>query len=120
MFIDKEHEVSYEEFIKKANVTNGDTERYSLFYLLALNPDTRNHIDDLYDFTDNCINFEGLNKGWQTSGSLSITRLAFNLYNGFTGEEIGDKCKVTPLDIFSKIYDGYWDYVIFGIELRLN
>ena len=118
MFIDKEHEISFKEFVKRANVTNEDTERYSLFYLLALNPDTRKHIEDLYNFKDNCIHSTGLNHGWQTGSSTAITRLAYNLFNGFIGED--ESCKVTPLHIFSRLYDGCWDYVMFGIKLRWN
>jgi len=118
MFVDKDHENSFKEFMKRAHVTNEDTERRSSLYLLALNPETRKHIIDLYDFKNNCILLTGLNNAWQTGSSIAITRLAFNLYNGFIGED--ESCKVTPLHIFSHINNNCWDYVMFGIKLRWN
>ena len=38
---------------------------------------------------------EGLNKGWQTSGSTCLTRLAFNLCNGWNSDGYA-----TPYDLF--------------------
>jgi hypothetical protein len=46
---------------------------------------TRKYINSLYDFKDNWIILEGLNEGWQTSETRACTKLAFNLYNNFTG-----------------------------------
>ena len=37
-----------------------------------------------------------MNKGWQTSGSSCLTRLAFNLWNGWNA----DGC-ATPYDLFT-------------------
>lgn len=119
MFINKEHEDTYNLFVKKSNIYSDDTERKSLFYLLAMLPDTRKHIKDLYDFKNNCIKLDGLNKGWQTSGTIAVTRLAFNLYNGFRGED-NSICRVTPLDIFSSLDGEYLEYMLRAIKLRLR
>lgn len=62
---------------------HSDPERVALAYLLALNTDCRNHINDLYDFEERIILVEGLEKAWQTHTSLKTARLAFNLYNGY-------------------------------------
>ena len=58
-----------------------DIERKALAYLFALDTVCFDHIRDLYDFSDNCILLNGLDKGWQTGTSKRTTRLAFNLYN---------------------------------------
>lgn len=65
----------------------------SLAYLIALDKVLREHIDDIFDFTDDCIKPEALHKDFQTSTSLKTTRLAFNLWNGyaFEGESYTDK-----------------------------
>ena len=64
-----------------------DVYNKSLIYLLGLSEDTRNHFNNIYDVEKREINIEELNAPWQTSGSLAITRLAFNLFNGFAGLE---------------------------------
>lgn len=82
-FRDVQHEESFNNFMKKAEVEDWDKERTSLFYTLAIFEETRNHINDLYDFKENCMKCEGLNKGWQTGGTTKATKLAFNLFNNF-------------------------------------
>lgn len=119
MFINKEHEDAYNLFVKKSHIYSDDTERKSLFYLLAMLDDTRKHIKDLYDFKNNWIKVEGFNKGWQTSGTVAVTRLAFNLYNGFKGED-DSICRVTPLDIFSSLGGEYLDCMLNAIKIRMG
>lgn len=84
-FKDIEHEQFYEGNLRMVNIPQ-DSYHKSLFYTLGLSPQTRQHIKDLYDHQDNCIRLEGLQEGWQTGTTLKITRLAFNLFNGFTGD----------------------------------
>ena len=33
-----------------------------------------------YDFKTGCVKTECLHEGWQTSGSMKVVRMAFNLY----------------------------------------
>ena len=56
----------------------------------------------IFDFQEDVIRPEGLNKGWQTSGSSCLTRLAFNLWNGWNT----DGC-ATPYDLFITSDAGY-------------
>lgn len=91
-FADEKHEERFRELITKAKVNPSDTERLSLFYVLAYNNECYNHVTDLYDFKDDVITAEGLNKGWQTSTSRKFTKLGYNLYNGFNEEE--HKCDI--------------------------
>lgn len=47
---------------------------------LGIDRDTREHINRIYDFKSGCVKTECLHEGWQTSGSVRIVRMAFNLY----------------------------------------
>jgi len=118
LFINEQHQVFYGACIEKSNAKN-DPYRKALFYALGLTSETRNHIDSLYDFKERGINFDGLFQGWQTSTSVRATRLAFNLYNGFTGD-VGDGRKddmlqYTPEELFC---DGLMMYFFEAVKLR--
>jgi len=41
-------------------------------------------VDQIYDFRTGNVKPECLHEGWQTSGSVKIVRMAFNLYCGGT------------------------------------
>ncbi|WP_431835185.1 DUF6075 family protein [Gallintestinimicrobium propionicum] len=47
---------------------------------LASVVDTRRNINSIYDFKTGCVKTECLHEGWQTSGSMKVVRMAFNLY----------------------------------------
>ena len=117
-FKDVQHEEFFNVFIKKAKVQDWDKERTSLFYTLALFAETRNHINDLYDFDENYIKIEGLNKGWQTGGTTKATKLAFNLYNNFRGEDRESE-DYSPLELFS-ISTDYRNYMLMAVQIRFS
>lgn len=123
MFIDTDHKEAYKEFLIKANINNYDNERKSLFYVLAMLRDTRARVNDLYDFKNNWIKIDGLEKPWQTSGSMKVTRLAFNLYNGFIQTECeaseSEILKTTPLDVFS-LDKEYLEYMLYAVKIRFG
>lgn len=120
-FKDNDHSDYYEEFIKRDKTNPRDPERKALFYLLALNDNCRSNINRLYDFKNHQIKFEGLSSSFQTSGSLAITKLAFNLYNNFNGETGDYTYKyMTPLDIFSSVDRDDMIYLWEAINIRLN
>lgn len=112
-FLDEEHKSRYFEYIKKDNTNEKDNERKSMFYLLSLHPDLNNHINSIYNFKDHLIDFDWLEKGWVTSGYAAIIKLAFNLYNGYTGG-------VSTIDIFSCIDKKYIDYMLYAIKVRFG
>ena len=85
VFMDGQHKKFYADCIVKANAQN-DPYRKALFYTLGLTKETRRQIHSLYDFNERVILTEGLNESWQTGTSLRASRMAFNLYNGFTGD----------------------------------
>ncbi|MGN0107718.1 MAG: DUF6075 family protein [Hominilimicola sp.] len=69
------------------NVINTKSERdiyrKALFYTLGILPETRIHINSLYDFESDFPKLDGFNEAWQTSSTIKMCRLALNLYNGF-------------------------------------
>ncbi|MBU3114784.1 DUF6075 family protein [Clostridium lacusfryxellense] len=117
-FRDVQHEEGFNNFIKRAEVQDWDKERISLFYTLAIFEETRNHINDLYDFKENCMKFEGLSKGWQTGGTTKATKLAFNLFNNYRGEE-REKENFSPLELFSLDTD-YRNYMLMAVQIRFS
>ncbi len=52
----------------------------ALCYCLGISDDTRRNINSIYDFKTGCVKTECLHEGWQTSGSMKVVRMAFNLY----------------------------------------
>ncbi|RCX20918.1 hypothetical protein DFR58_101120 [Anaerobacterium chartisolvens] len=107
LFMNDAHREFYIMNIQKTN-SFSDPYRKALFYALGLTAETRNNINSLYDFADNAIDFDGLNRPWQTGTSAKVTKLAFNLYNGFCGDLGGE-----PIDYPSD----YTPYNLFGNEL---
>ncbi|MFT8889452.1 MAG: DUF6075 family protein [Ethanoligenens sp.] len=101
-FRNKYHQEFYEQMIIRAGCA-GDHYREALFYTLGIIDETRRHIGDLYDFTNHCPNFRAWKAAWQTSSSTRVTRLAFNLYNGFNGGNArghDSAAQYTPYEIF--------------------
>ena len=77
-FISQEHEEFYLEHLLKCRYQDGYHK--ALIYCLGINRDTREHVDRIYDFVTGCVKTKCLQEGWQTSGSIRVVRLAFNLY----------------------------------------
>ena len=103
-FADTEHETFFVSMMKRAGVY--DSYHKALFYTLGICPDTREHMGDLFDFKEQLIKPEGLSKGWQTGGSRRVTRLAFNLWNGWREE--GAEGFSTPYELFDCDFAPYF------------
>ena len=70
-------------FLKTIQKSSSRDEYYkALFYVLGLTTETREYVDDLFDFKRGLIRTEGLKKSWQTGTTRKVTYLAFNLFNG--------------------------------------
>ena len=78
IFANKEHEKFYYEKLKEVRYT--DVYHKALIYCLGMNDDTRRNINQIYDFKTGCVKTKCLQEGWQTSGSVKVVRMAFNLY----------------------------------------
>jgi len=77
-FISEAHEKFYYEKLKE--VRYQDVYHKALCYCLGISDDTRRNINSIYDFKTGCVKTECLHEGWQTSGSMKVVRMAFNLY----------------------------------------
>lgn len=77
-FKNKMHEEFYQFYLPKCRYP--DVYHKALIYCLGVNRDTRENIEHIFDFTTSCVKPECLTEGWQTSGSLRVVRMAFNLF----------------------------------------
>ena len=77
-FKNKEHENFYYTYLPKCRYQ--DVYHKALVYCLGIDRDTRENAEQIYDFKTGYVKTECLHEGWQTSGSVRIVRLAFNLY----------------------------------------
>ena len=101
-FKDEEHRTFYFEMLAKCK--KNDEFHRALIYLFGITIETRWGINQLFDFEHSWINPDGLNKGWQTSGTLKICRLAFNFWNGLAD----DKGLSTPYELFGSAFTSYF------------
>ena len=86
IFISDAHEKFYYE--KLQEVRYQDVYHKALCYCLGINGDTRKNADRIYNFKTGSVKTKCLHEGWQTSGSLKVVRMAFNLY-----------CNSTPMSV---------------------
>lgn len=115
IFISDAHEKFYYEKLKE--VRYQDVYHKALCYCLGISDDTRRNIKRIYDFKTGCVKTECLHEGWQTSGSVKVVRMAFNLYcNGTPSvsdyedmEEQIDECRnYTVEELFCCAYALYF------------
>ena len=122
VFADEEHEKFYIEKLGQARYQ--DCYHQALIYVLGISRDTREHFDQIYNIKTGNIRPKCLNEGWQTSGSVKVVRLAFNLYTNGTPSVDNYKSKDEQIDECSEysISDifccGYALYFWEGIKLR--
>ena len=114
-FLDAEHQEAYERYLKQVpNITRYNK---SLLYLLTMTEDTRKHIESIYDFELDQIEFETLKEAWQTSTTIVVCKLAFNLFNGFVGEEDAD-AKYYSVDSIFSVRESLLPYFLQAIQLK--
>lgn len=81
---------------------SNDCYHQAVAYLISLDTVCRQHIADMFDFSEDIIKPESLNQPWQTGTSKKTTRLMFNLWNSFSDEQ------TTPENIFACSYAPYY------------
>ncbi len=86
-------------FMKQMQESKYDTYHQALFYTLGINKDFRDNFDTIFDKETDRIKPNALYEPWQTSGSECVTKLAFNLWNGFVEE--GHEKDSTPYELFA-------------------
>lgn len=113
-FYDTEHEKAYNEICKKMSYL--DEYHSAVAYLFSLDTVCREHVNELFDFEDDSIILEGLKKPFQTSSSISTTRLAFNLWNGYCYNDDGDLSRYFTVNSLFCI--SYAPYYVEALKLR--
>lgn len=103
-FISKEHENFYKAMLQKSG--NSDSYHRAFFYCVGISDTGRRNVKRVFDFKQDRIIPEGLHEGWQTGGTLRLTRLAFNLWNGYV--EQGEESMSSPYEIFDCNYAPYF------------
>ncbi len=78
VFISEAHENFYYQKLKE--VRYQDEYHKALIYCLGISNDTRNNIYRIFDFQNGLVKPKCMNEGWQTSGSMKVVRMAFNLF----------------------------------------
>lgn len=115
IFISDAHKKFYYE--KLEEVRYQDVYHKALCYCLGISDDTRRNIRSIYDFKTGYVRPECLHEGWQTSGSVKVVRMAFNLYcNGMPSvcededaETQVDECRqYTVEELFCCAYAPYF------------
>lgn len=118
-FRSKAHKEFFEEYMAKCR--RQDVYHQALVYCLGIDEGTRANAERIYNFKTGLVNPKCLNDGWQTSGSLKIVRMAYNLYcNGTPSvnyqESIDDQLsecqRYTVEDLFCCGYARYfWEAI---------
>ncbi len=103
-FASKEHESFFFTMLHKCG--NTDSYHRAFFYCVGISGTARANVGRLFDFGKHQIKPEGLHEGWQTGGTARLTRLAFNLWNGYVEE--GEERMSTPYEMFDCGYAPYF------------
>ena len=122
-FIDNEHKKFFFDKWEQAK-EQGKTDVYykSLIYTLSMCETTREHFNEIFNLNNGEVNLNSIQKGWQTSTSLKVTRMALNLWKhsivydseaDIENEQISSH--YAPSEIFCCSYAPYfWE----GIKIR--
>ena len=110
-FRNKEHRDFFLEMMMRSRVK--DCYHKTFFYVMGIAKETRQNIHAMFDFREDCIKPEGMHGGWQTSGTVRVCHLAFNLWNGYTEE--GKEEYFTPEELFCCEFAPYF---MEGIRVR--
>jgi hypothetical protein len=105
---------AHEKFYMDHSHLHIDVYHKSLIYALGLLEETRNNFDKLFDAKKSVIIPAALESGWQTSGTLRTCRLAFNLWNGYCGNNRpGDSASNYNVDALfcASLAPWYWEAV---------
>lgn len=94
-FTDQTHQGRFASLVDADHTRWDDTERISLFYLIAGNGDLYSKRRHIYDFENHAIKHcLGTGEVDFSSGMAALLRLGFNLFNGYEDQY------TAPLDVF--------------------
>ena len=86
VFADEAHERFFYEKVRELPNSRRDSEEIAMIYTLGICDKTRAAFSNIVDQRTFQVNPLVLVAGWQTSASVKVTRLAINLYTGFSQE----------------------------------
>ena len=86
VFADEAHERFFYEKVRELPHSRRDSEEIAMIYTLGICDKTRAAFSNIVDQRTFQVNPLVLFAGWQTSASVKVTRLAINLYTGFSQE----------------------------------
>lgn len=106
-----EHEYFFYEMLEKSG--KNDSYHRAFFYCMGIAEETRANINRAFSFQEDCIEPDVLHDGWQTGSTMRLTRLAFNLWNGYT-EQVKEEMSA-PYELFDC---GFAPYFYEAIKQR--
>ena len=106
-FASREHESFFYEMMKKCE--NYDSYYKAFFYCMGISDTARNNVGRVFDFKADCIKPDGLLEGWQTGGTVRLTRLAYrSLYE--EAEKLYTDCPVIE-NVSAAVWDFRWSSI---------
>lgn len=107
------HKIQFEKLLEEDNTYPGDKERMALFYIISGNSDLYGKRALIYDFKDHCIKRCLQNEDIDFSSSMiSLIRLGFNLYNGYTDHS------TSPTSLFYNLDEDNQILALNAISIR--
>ncbi len=122
-FIDNEHKMFYEKKLEELQQL-GRTDCYyrAITYTLAMCQTTRTHFKDIFNIEKGEINMDALQRPYQTSTSLKVTRAGFSLWNSscvYDSEADATNDKISRYYNISDIFcSSYAPYIYQAIRIR--
>ncbi len=113
-FRDTAHRDFFLENMMKCRVN--DCYHRAFFYVMGIASETRANINQMFNFKEDCIEPEGMHGGWQTSGTVKVCHLAFNLWNGYAEE--GQERYFTPEELLSHTTWECKYHIVFAPKFR--
>lgn len=110
-FVSEEHRSFFLSMVAKSR--HDDSYHRSFFYVMGIAPETRANIQQMFNFKEDCIEPDGMHGSWQTSSTIRVCRLAFNLWNGYTDPEQSNA--FSPEDLFCCEFAPYF---MEGVKVR--
>ncbi len=116
IFKNEEHQQKFMQLIMEDGTHPKDVERKTLFYILSVNNDLYQKRHHIYDFSDHMISSECLTSGdvHLTTSSRALIKLGFNLYNGYTDNN------VSPLDIYYSLDEENYVLARESVNIRFG
>lgn len=114
-YMNSEHKERFVDMIISDNMSDGDLERASLFYIISGNKELYNKRGYIYNCNSHCINSRFDKSGVDfTSSMTALIRLGFNLYNGWS-----DKY-TTPIEILGGLDNRNLELATNALMIRFD